>query len=65
MVVEVSLASGKTVRMPGNPIKLSASAPPQYSCPPAMGKHTDDILESLLGYSQETIRQLHTAGAIE
>ncbi len=65
MVVEVTLASGKTVRMPGNPIKLSASAPLQYSRPPALGEHTHDVLESLLGYSQETIGQLRAVGAVE
>jgi crotonobetainyl-CoA:carnitine CoA-transferase CaiB-like acyl-CoA transferase len=64
MVVEVTLASGKTVRMPGNPMKLSASRQPEYRRPPAVGEHTCDILEGLLGYSQETIGQLRQAGAI-
>ena len=64
MVVEVTLDSGKTVRMPGNPIKLSASKQPDYARPPAVGEHTCDILEGLLGYSQERIGQLRQSGAI-
>jgi crotonobetainyl-CoA:carnitine CoA-transferase CaiB-like acyl-CoA transferase len=65
MVVDVTLASGKTVRMPGSPIKLSAAAPLQYARPPAVGEHTGAVLENLLGYSQETIGQLRATGAIE
>lgn len=64
MVVNVALASGKTVRMPGNPMKLSASAPQQYSRPPALGEHTGGVLEGLLGYSGDTIAQLRRDGAI-
>lgn len=64
MVVEVTLASGKTVRMPGNPMKLSASKQARYSRPPAVGEHTLDVLEGLLGYSDEAIGQLRQAGAI-
>jgi crotonobetainyl-CoA:carnitine CoA-transferase CaiB-like acyl-CoA transferase len=64
MVVEVTLASGKTVRMPGNPMKLSASKEARYSRPPAVGEHTLDVLEGLLGYSEETIGQLRQAGVI-
>ena len=64
MVVEVTLASGKTVRMPGNPMKLSASKEAPYSRPPAVGEHTLDVLEGLLGYSEEAIGQLRQAGTI-
>lgn len=64
MVVEVTLASGKKVRMPGNPMKLSASKQTDYIRPPDLGEHTSDVLESLLGYSQETMKQLRLTGAI-
>ena len=64
MVVEVTLASGKKVRMPGNPMKLSASKQTGYVRPPDLGEHTSDVLESLLGYSQETMKQLRLTGAI-
>jgi crotonobetainyl-CoA:carnitine CoA-transferase CaiB-like acyl-CoA transferase len=64
MVVEVTLASGKKVRMPGNPMKLSASKQSGYTRAPGLGEHTSDILENLLGYSQEMMEQLRQAGAI-
>jgi crotonobetainyl-CoA:carnitine CoA-transferase CaiB-like acyl-CoA transferase len=64
MVVEVTLASGKTVRMPGNPMKLSAATAARYSPPPTVGQHTADVLEGLLGYSEHAIGQLRQAGVI-
>ncbi|MER1968898.1 CoA transferase [Castellaniella sp. GW247-6E4] len=64
MVVELALESGKRVQVPGNPIKLSAMEQPGYTRPPAMGEHTNDVLGSLLSYSEETIGQLRQAGAI-
>jgi crotonobetainyl-CoA:carnitine CoA-transferase CaiB-like acyl-CoA transferase len=64
MVVEVTLESGKTVRMPGNPMKLSAAGPAHYTRPPAVGEHTIDVLGGLLGYSDDTIVELRQAGAI-
>jgi crotonobetainyl-CoA:carnitine CoA-transferase CaiB-like acyl-CoA transferase len=64
MVVEVTLASGKTVRMPGNPVKLSGAGAPGFTRPPGLGEHTGAVLTGLLGYSQQTIDQLQRAGAI-
>lgn len=64
MVVDVALASGKTVRMPGNPMKLSGSQPQQYSRPPALGEHTGDVLATLLHYSRDTIAQLRQSGVV-
>jgi crotonobetainyl-CoA:carnitine CoA-transferase CaiB-like acyl-CoA transferase len=64
MVVEVTLASGKKVRMPGNPVKLSGAGQPGFTRPPNLGEHTNDVLTSLLGYSADTIDRLQRAGAI-
>jgi crotonobetainyl-CoA:carnitine CoA-transferase CaiB-like acyl-CoA transferase len=64
MVVEVTLASGKKVRMPGNPVKLSGAGQPSFTRPPGLGEHTSDVLTSLLGYSADAIVQLRRAGAI-
>ena len=41
MVVEVTLATGETVRLPGNPIKLSGAEPHAFSRPPALGAARD------------------------
>ncbi|MDB5959310.1 MAG: acyl-CoA transferase [Massilia sp.] len=64
MVVEVTLESGKTVRMPGNPMKLSAARATPFSRPPALGEHTADIMKDLLGYSSEDIDALRQSGAV-
>jgi crotonobetainyl-CoA:carnitine CoA-transferase CaiB-like acyl-CoA transferase len=64
MVVEVTLASGKKVRMPGNPVKLSGAGEPGFRRPPDLGEHTNDVLTSLLGYSADAIDQLQRCGAI-
>ncbi len=65
MVVEVTLASGKTVRMPGNPIKLSAAGKAKYGHPPLRGENTQDVLQKLLGYDSARISELHMSGDIE
>ncbi|MCT9070269.1 CaiB/BaiF CoA transferase family protein [Cupriavidus gilardii] len=64
MVVEVGLKTGETVRMPGNPVKLSRAAAPTYSCPPAVGEHTEAVLRDLLGYDADRLDRLRAAGAV-
>ena len=64
MVVEVTLATGETVRLPGNPIKLSGAEPHAFSRPPALGEHTRAVLTELLGYSAEQLARLQADGAI-
>jgi formyl-CoA transferase len=46
----------------GMPIKLSAS-PPDIKRSPLLGEHTDEVLREVLGYSEEQIGQLKSAGA--
>ncbi|MBH1963081.1 MAG: CoA transferase [Comamonadaceae bacterium] len=65
MVVEVQLASGGSVRMPGVPIKFSDTNSTSFSSPPVLGQHTKEVLSESLGYDQEKIDQLHAAGAIQ
>jgi crotonobetainyl-CoA:carnitine CoA-transferase CaiB-like acyl-CoA transferase len=64
MVVEVTLASGKKVRMPGNPVKLSGAEPAGFTRPPTLGEHTHAVLTGLLGYPDDAIERLQRAGAI-
>ena len=64
MVVDVTLDSGKSVRMPGNPIKLSAAAQQPFGPPPGLGAHTDSILGMLPGYSPAKLAALRADGAI-
>lgn len=64
MVVDVELQDGKTLRMPGNPIKLSAAKPRAFTPPPALGSQTAAVLGGLLGYSNERLARLRAEGAV-
>ncbi len=46
----------------GMPIKLSES-PAVIRRSPTLGEHTEEVLKEVLGYTEETISQLKTAGA--
>jgi crotonobetainyl-CoA:carnitine CoA-transferase CaiB-like acyl-CoA transferase len=63
MVVDVPLPAGGSVRMPGNPIKLSESKEAAPTAPPPLGAHTHAVL-SALGYDGERLSALVAAGAI-
>lgn len=51
-------------RMPGCPIKMHGRGDEIVKAAPLLGEDTDDILRSLLGYSDEKIAQLHEEEAI-
>jgi len=55
MIVEVALTKGGTVRMPGNPVKLSDTYEDVYASPPGLGEHTDSVLRDLLGKKEDQI----------
>ena len=50
-------------RILGNPIRVSGS-PRHYTPPPHWGEHTEQILSSTLGYSEERITGLREKGVI-
>lgn len=66
MVVVVPLPSGGSVRMPGNPVKLSdkAGQPDRFTAPPLLGEQTDGVLAGLLAYPPERIAALRASRAI-
>ena len=64
MVVEVPLADGGQVRMPGNPVKLSGTPQRPYTTPPALGANTREVLRDLVGYSDEQLARLNDQGVI-
>jgi crotonobetainyl-CoA:carnitine CoA-transferase CaiB-like acyl-CoA transferase len=48
----------------GLPFRMSETASEIQSPPPSLGEHTDEILRGFLGYPDETIEELHAAGAV-
>lgn len=66
MVVTVPLPSGGSVRMPGNPVKLSDGAGGQdsFTAPPLLGAQSDSVLAGLLKYSPERIAALRAGKAV-
>ena len=63
-VVEVDHPTrGKYISV-GNPIKLSDS-PSEVERSPLLGEHTDEILRSVLGFSDHQVADIHKSGALE
>lgn len=64
MVVPVTLRTGETLKMPGNPVKLSETATSAYAAPPALGEHTQSVLAEVLRYDAARIDALRAQGAV-
>jgi crotonobetainyl-CoA:carnitine CoA-transferase CaiB-like acyl-CoA transferase len=64
MIVDVELVQGGTVKMPGNPIKLSETHEEVYTSPPALGADTKSVLTELLGKTEADIEAWMARGAI-
>ncbi len=63
MVVEVLHPLGGSVRMPGNPIKLSETNEETYTPPPLLGQHNEEVFASI-GLTAEEMEQLREYGII-
>ncbi len=64
MIVDVPHTQGGSVRMPGNPIKLSETHEDVFTSPPRLGEHTDWALRELLGRSDDEIARLREGGVV-
>lgn len=64
MVVDIDHKGG-TVKVIGNPVKLSGNVPQKYSCPPELGENTRVVLREILGMSESEIDSLIEAKAIK
>ncbi|MBC7432467.1 MAG: CoA transferase [Rubritepida sp.] len=62
MVVEMAHASGETVRVIANPVRLSATPADYRSAPPTLGEHSDHVLRDLLGLDDAAIAGLRARG---
>jgi CoA:oxalate CoA-transferase len=58
MLVEIDQPRVGKMRIANSPIHMSETPGEVYAPAPLLGQHTDEVLKSLLGYSDETIAQL-------
>lgn len=65
MLVDVAHPEGGSVKVPGNPIKLSSVENEEYTSPPLLGEHTKEVLQEWLNYSEEELSKLHEKKIIE
>ena len=63
-VVEMAHASGETVQVIANPVRLSATPPSYRSAPPSLGEHTESVLGGRLGLSAAEIAALREKGVV-
>ncbi len=63
MVVSVEQPRGGRVHMAGNPVKMSRTPGEEFAPTAALGEHTVEVLETLLGYSQERIEKMLRDGS--
>jgi len=63
-VVEMPHASGQTVKVIANPVRLSATPPAYRSPPPVLGQHTDEVLREKLGIGNTELAGLRSKGII-
>ena len=63
-VVEMPHASGQTVKVVANPVRLSATPPAYRSAPPVLGQHTEEVLKGVLGLAEAEIADLRAKGIL-
>jgi len=64
MVVTAQHRDGDTMRLLGNPIKMSRTACKTITWPPELGEHTRPVLEELLGMKPDEISALATGAVV-
>lgn len=58
MILTLKHPLGGEVKLAGNPIKMEDVTEEDYTAPPTLDQHGHEILEGLLGYSEEKMREL-------
>jgi formyl-CoA transferase len=64
MCIDLPHPTAGTVKLVGNPIKMSETPINYAGAPPLLGQHTEQVLESLLQYQPEQIAELKRKGII-
>ncbi len=58
MLVDIPHPMLGTITYPGNPLKFSESSDLTFEAAPLLGEHRDEILEGILGMSEDEIKEL-------
>jgi CoA:oxalate CoA-transferase len=64
MLVEIDQPAVGKMRIANSPIRLSETPGQVYAPAPVLGQHSEDVLRTVLGYSQAEIDKLKEAGII-
>ena len=64
MLVNIEHPSGIRLRVPDTPVKLGRTPGGVQGPPPAIGQHTDEVLEALLGLSADEIKGLRDRNVV-
>jgi crotonobetainyl-CoA:carnitine CoA-transferase CaiB-like acyl-CoA transferase len=64
MVPEIEMGNGKTLKILGNPIKMSEIDQESFKSPPRLGEHTEEVLKKTLNYSSKEIEELRQQGIV-
>jgi crotonobetainyl-CoA:carnitine CoA-transferase CaiB-like acyl-CoA transferase len=62
--VEVRDPQGRPVDLVGTPFHIQGEALPELSAPPALGQHTEEILQQFLGLDPGRIADLRQRGIV-
>ncbi|HUY89470.1 MAG TPA: CaiB/BaiF CoA-transferase family protein [Pirellulales bacterium] len=64
MVLEATDAQGRSYRLLGGAVHWQGEPPRRAVAPPELGQHTDEVLQTWLGYDERKIQELRHAKAI-
>ncbi len=64
MAVEVQHPTAGPVRLPGIPVKFAGTPAAIQGPPPRLGEHTDQVLRTVLGFTDADIAELRATGAL-